>query len=149
MTERSVFLAALDITDPAARSAYLDETCAADHTLRQRVEVLLAAHAGAASFMDRALVGFAFVALLAWAIFATARRRDWRPVSFGLSWFVITLLPASVIPLAEVKNEHRLFMPLMGVVLAAVCALRIVLARRNPERTTKRLRPARRRNGCP
>ena len=53
MTERSVFLAALDLTDPAARSAYLDETCAAAPDLRLRVEKLLAAHAGATSFMDR------------------------------------------------------------------------------------------------
>src|SRR5690349_8327442 len=53
MTERSVFLAALDIADPAARSAYLDETCAADPALRLRVEELLAAHAGPASFMAR------------------------------------------------------------------------------------------------
>jgi hypothetical protein len=48
-----VFLAALDITDPAARSAYLDEACAAAPDLRLRVEKLLAAHADATSFMDR------------------------------------------------------------------------------------------------
>ena len=53
MTERSVFLAALDLDDPAARSAYLDETCAADISLRRRVEELLAAHFEAASFMAR------------------------------------------------------------------------------------------------
>jgi len=46
MTERSVFLAALDLNDPAARAVYLDETCAADHGLRRRVDDLLAAHAG-------------------------------------------------------------------------------------------------------
>jgi len=53
MTERSVFLAALDLNDPAARAVYLDETCAADHGLRRRVDDLLAAHAGSASFMAR------------------------------------------------------------------------------------------------
>ncbi|HEY2786130.1 MAG TPA: serine/threonine-protein kinase, partial [Fimbriiglobus sp.] len=53
MTERSVFLAALDIDDPAARSAFLDETCAAAPDLRVRVEELLAAHARSASFMGR------------------------------------------------------------------------------------------------
>lgn len=89
-----------------------------------------------ASALDgRALVGFTFVSLLAWAIFATARRREWRAVSFGLCWFAVALLPTSLVPLAEVKNEHRLFFPLIGVVLAAVCALRIVLARREPART--------------
>ncbi|MFO0811446.1 MAG: protein kinase, partial [Gemmataceae bacterium] len=51
MTEQSVFLAALEITDPAARSAYLDATCAAAPDLRRRVEVLLAAHADPSTFM--------------------------------------------------------------------------------------------------
>jgi serine/threonine protein kinase/WD40 repeat protein len=53
VTERSVFLAALDIDDTTARSAFLDETCAASPDLRLRVEELLAAHAGPASFMAR------------------------------------------------------------------------------------------------
>ncbi|MBX9583408.1 MAG: hypothetical protein K2X87_24160 [Gemmataceae bacterium] len=51
MTERSVFLAALDIDDPAARSAYLDEACGADAALRRRLEDLLAAASASGSFM--------------------------------------------------------------------------------------------------
>lgn len=51
MTERSVFLAALDIDDPAARSAYLGMACAADPGLRRRVEELLAAHAASGTFL--------------------------------------------------------------------------------------------------
>jgi tetratricopeptide (TPR) repeat protein len=52
MNERDIFVAALDIDDPAARAAYLDEACAADPALRLRVEVLLAA-ATPGSFMAR------------------------------------------------------------------------------------------------
>ena len=44
MTERSVFLAALDIDDPQARAAYLERACAGDPGLRGQVERLLAAH---------------------------------------------------------------------------------------------------------
>jgi serine/threonine protein kinase len=52
MTERTVFLAALDIADPAERRVYLDRACAGDAALRTQVEALLAAHARAGSFLD-------------------------------------------------------------------------------------------------
>ena len=43
------------------------------------------------------------------------------PIAFGLAWFGLTLLPtSSVFPLAEVSNEHRVFMPYMGLSLAVV-----------------------------
>lgn len=51
MTERTIFLAALDITDPAERAAYLDRVCRDDPDLRQRVERLLEAHAAADNFL--------------------------------------------------------------------------------------------------
>jgi serine/threonine protein kinase len=51
MTERTIFLAALDIADPAQRQAYLDQACAGDAALHHQVETLLAAHARAGSFL--------------------------------------------------------------------------------------------------
>jgi hypothetical protein len=42
----TIFTAALERTDPAARGAYLDSACGGDATLRQRVKALLAAHDG-------------------------------------------------------------------------------------------------------
>jgi serine/threonine protein kinase/Flp pilus assembly protein TadD len=53
MTERSLFLEALEITDPAERSAYLDRACAADPQLRDRVAQLLKAHDKPGRFMER------------------------------------------------------------------------------------------------
>jgi len=41
MTERTIFLAALEIGDAAERSAYLDQACGDDDELRRRVEALL------------------------------------------------------------------------------------------------------------
>jgi len=62
-----------------------------------------------------ALVGIAVIAAFAWK----ARRR--MPlVSFGLAWFGIALLPTSLIPLNVVANEHRLYLPSIGLVIA-VC----------------------------
>src|SRR5205809_6215281 len=51
MTERTIFLAALDKHDLAERTAWLDEACAGDVPLRQRVEALLRSHETAGSFL--------------------------------------------------------------------------------------------------
>src|SRR5262245_36475552 len=53
MNERSIFLDALDQADPTQRSAYLDQACAGDAALRQRVEALLKTHAEAGGFLDK------------------------------------------------------------------------------------------------
>lgn len=80
-----------------------------------------------------ALAGFAFVMFLCIAIARLARTPELAPVSFGLAWFAITLLPtSSIFPLAEVANEHRLFFPLMGVAPAAVWSMEVA-ARRHPQ----------------
>jgi eukaryotic-like serine/threonine-protein kinase len=52
VTEEQVFLAVLDLPDPAARPAYLDETCGKDGDLRRQVNALLAAHFKSGGFMD-------------------------------------------------------------------------------------------------
>ncbi len=51
--EREIFDAALPIQDDTARQAYLEEACAGDEALRQRVEALLKAHEGASGFLQR------------------------------------------------------------------------------------------------
>ncbi len=52
MNERTVFLAALDITDPAERSIYLDRACAGNSKLRQQVDALLMANDRSGEFLD-------------------------------------------------------------------------------------------------
>src|SRR5581483_283332 len=52
MTEREIFLAALEKEAPTERAAYLDQACGADATFRRRVEALLRAHGRADKFMD-------------------------------------------------------------------------------------------------
>ena len=52
MTEREIFTAALARENRAAQAAFLDEACAGDAALRERVESLLAEHQQLGSFMD-------------------------------------------------------------------------------------------------
>src|SRR5882724_10722637 len=53
MTERDIFIAALQKEDPAECQAYLDEACARQPELRQQVEHLLRLHEGAGSFLEK------------------------------------------------------------------------------------------------
>jgi hypothetical protein len=52
MSERSIFLNALDREDPAERAAYLDEACAGKPELRRRIERLLRIHQAGDSFLE-------------------------------------------------------------------------------------------------
>ena len=52
MSERELFEAALD-QSPADRAQFLDQACANDPGLRGPVEVLLARHAEAESFLEK------------------------------------------------------------------------------------------------
>jgi WD40 repeat protein/tRNA A-37 threonylcarbamoyl transferase component Bud32 len=52
MSERSIFLNALDRKDPADRAAYLDEACAGRPELRQWIERLLRSHDVEDGFLD-------------------------------------------------------------------------------------------------
>ena len=56
MSERDIFTAALQIADPAERSAYLGQACTGDAALRQRVEMLLGTHGSAGDFLERPAV---------------------------------------------------------------------------------------------
>src|SRR5262249_32087812 len=56
MTQQDIFTAALQITDPDRRAAYLAQACAGDAELRRRVEVLLRTHDSAGDFLARPAV---------------------------------------------------------------------------------------------
>jgi tetratricopeptide (TPR) repeat protein len=79
----------------------------------------------------RVLAGAAAIAALAVVAWRAVHRRDAWPVAFGLAWFAIGLLPtSSVVPLAEPMNEHRVFLPFIGLTLAAVWGARLLLPAR-------------------
>lgn len=74
----------------------------------------------------RAIVGFLFLGSLVVAVFYLSKFKKWRPVSFGLAFFLLALVPTSVVPLAEVMNDHRLFFPFVGLTLAFSWACYVV-----------------------
>jgi WD40 repeat protein/serine/threonine protein kinase len=53
---KSIFLAAVELSLPAERKAYLDDACGGDAALRQRVEALLRAHDEPESYLEPPLV---------------------------------------------------------------------------------------------
>ena len=59
MTEDTIFAAAIEKSTPAERTAYLDEACAGDTVLRQRIEALLQSHTDAGSFLGKPAVQLA------------------------------------------------------------------------------------------
>lgn len=78
---------------------------------------------------SRTVLGGMFVAALLVAIAACWRRQSTKPIAFGLAWFVLTLLPTSLTPLAEVANDHRMFFPFIGLSLAVTVAASLILTR--------------------
>ena len=72
------------------------------------------------------IAGIVFTLLLLAAIVWNARKPALRPISFGLSWFVISQLPTSLYPLSEVENDHRMYLAFIGLVLAVVWALSLL-----------------------
>jgi tetratricopeptide (TPR) repeat protein len=56
MTERDIFIVALQKENPAERQAYLDEACAGQPDLRQQVGHLLRLHEGAGNFLEKPAV---------------------------------------------------------------------------------------------
>jgi hypothetical protein len=59
MSERAIFIAALEKDDPAERAAYLEQACAGDPALRQRIERLLQAHGRPDGFLEGPALGLA------------------------------------------------------------------------------------------
>lgn len=56
MTERDLFLTALEIEDPAERGAFLQKECGDDAELLTRVEALLSSHEGQSQFLRTPVV---------------------------------------------------------------------------------------------
>jgi protein O-mannosyl-transferase len=80
-----------------------------------------------APFSVQALAGYVFVLLLLAIAFTASRKRCGRPVTFGIIWFFVTLLPTSLMPLGDVTNDHRMFFCFVGLALAVFWSLRLAL----------------------
>ena len=75
-------------------------------------------------------IGVVFVALLLLMSIFAVRLKGLRVIGFGLLWFLFALLPTSLFPLAEVMNDHRTFLPYIGLVIALAGAIGFLLRAR-------------------
>jgi tetratricopeptide (TPR) repeat protein len=83
----------------------------------------------------RLLFGVAFIAAALALAWVAARRRETRPIAFGILWYFVALLPSSsIVPLAEPMNDHRMFFPFVGLILAVVWAAGLAARRSAPAR---------------
>lgn len=63
--------------------------------------------------------GLLFVAAMLFMAFVSSAYKAMRPVAFGILWFFLALIPtSSIIPLSEVMNDHRMYFPFIGLMLA-------------------------------
>ena len=74
--------------------------------------------------------GFAFTVSFIAAAIVVAVFKKTRVIGFGFLWFLIALLPTSLFPLAEVMNDHRTFLPYIGLVIAMAGAASLLMKRR-------------------
>ena len=92
----------------------------------------------------RFLLGVALCLALLIAAFWTMKRRELRPISFGLFWFLGALAPTSLFVLSEVENDHRMFFPFVGLVLSVTWSAFLIVSRaitRRPENRARILVP--------
>ncbi len=65
-------------------------------------------------------VGVAFVAAAGALVWWWREKRSTRAVAFGLAWFLLAQLPTALVPLVEVGNDWRMFLPFIGLAIASV-----------------------------
>jgi len=72
----------------------------------------------------RFFLGIAFILIMLFIAVYTSTKARLRPISFGIIWFFLALIPtSSIIPLAEVLNDHRMYFPFIGLVMSVSWAL--------------------------
>ncbi len=78
----------------------------------------------------RFFAGCLFILVMLGIAIYTSTKSLLRPISFGILWFFIALAPtSSIVPLAEVLNDHRMFFPFVGLVLSISWAIGLLIFR--------------------
>jgi tetratricopeptide (TPR) repeat protein len=68
---------------------------------------------------------FALLALMAGVIAAWVYRKSWPLASYGFLVFLLLLSPtSSVVPILDVMAEHRMYLPMLGLILICIDVLR-------------------------
>jgi tetratricopeptide (TPR) repeat protein len=80
----------------------------------------------------RFFTGFVFAMLITGGAIAASIWKRTRVIGFGLLWYIIGLLPTSLLPMAEVMNDHRTFLPYIGLIIAAAGGASLLIKERKP-----------------
>ncbi len=94
---------------------------------------------GITSLADQRLyIGFGFILLLVIIAWLASFRQELRLICFGILWFLLALLPTSLVPLAELMNDHRTFFPYIGLFIVAAGIIQIFVRKyEQPFRNSK------------
>lgn len=68
----------------------------------------------------KVIFGFLFLIFIVVASVITSNYKQTKPIAFGFAWFIVANIPTSLIPFAEVMNDHRMFYPFVGLTIALV-----------------------------
>jgi len=77
----------------------------------------------------RVFAGLIFLAAMLFLAERASRKEETRPIAYGVLWFFVALVPTSVVPLAEVMNDHRMHFALPGLAMALACGLGLLAPR--------------------
>jgi protein O-mannosyl-transferase len=80
------------------------------------------------------VLGFFFLAILCAVMLWSLRRRETRPIAFGLAWYLVASLPTSWFAIGEVENDHRMFLPFVGLTMGLCWAAALWLSGRTVPR---------------
>lgn len=79
-------------------------------------------------FDIRFFIGLVFILFLIFIAVWFSKNEKLRPITFGIIWFFLALIPSSsVIPFAEVMNDHRVFFPYVGLALSVCYTIGLLL----------------------
>jgi len=82
----------------------------------------------ASVFDIRVIVGVFFILAMLYIAYYTSKKQETRPITLGILWFFLALIPtSSIIPLAEVTNDHRMFFPFVGLMLSVCWCLGLLV----------------------
>ncbi len=73
------------------------------------------------NFWERKIwLSLGLIVILVIIAFNTSKKKETRPISFGIIWFFFALAPtSSFFPFEQIANDHRTFFPYIGLVLAS------------------------------
>ena len=70
-------------------------------------------------FTSEKMFGLLVIMKMHLIAFYSATKKKFLPIAFGIMWFFVTLAPTSTLnPLYQVSNDHRTFLPYIGLCLA-------------------------------